>query len=378
MAEATGLALGGIALASLVTTCVEFLEYFEDGRDCMRDFSLAVTKVKLMKIRLGQLGDIENTSVRPYLPDGVAGAKHHDWHHVTSALPDSASGISDIIERATRICRRYSYDGYHGMPQVAAQSSTEQQKPGSVSSGETLQGPTGRRASLQAVRRSISWAFHDKKKFNGLIADLDFILCNLEKIIEGSTTKIKPEPYRGTPPAIMNERNTSKKRAEMSPGCVSNSKKTDENNDTSKGLDAHASQMPAPPAGVARLRAQGPRPPSERNFKENQSRDQSMHFLGGQGDGDRINYQRNESHDQSLAAIGTFDGQFMCKAFEVWGHVAMHAITKQQQQQGPADQSLGKPAKPSVRDKQSSFLTPPMASISPKLTGTAGGPLCRN
>lgn len=335
MAEAAGLALGGIALASLVGTCVEFIEYFEDGRDCMRDFSLAVTKVKLMKIRLGQLGGIENTPIRPHLPDGDAG---DDWHHVSSAIPDSASGIMDIIQRATKICRRYSYGGHVEAsmpgPRVAAQSSQEQRHD-SVSSEETLQGPTGRRATLQAVRRSISWAFHDKKKFNDLISDFDFILCNLEKIIESSATSTKSKPYQATPHVNMDETcNTSRKRAER---CET-SKWMDEKNNASRKPVVHASQISAPAADdTTRMKAPAPKLASEATFIENRSKGQSVHFVGGQrGDWDRANFRNNESHDQSLAFTGNFAGPSIQEIAKVWGNVAMHAMTQHHQQGTPA------------------------------------------
>jgi hypothetical protein len=364
MAEAAGLALGGIALASLVSTCVEFIEHFEDGRDCMRDFSLAVTKVKLMKIRLGQLGGIDNTSIGPHLPDGDAGG---DWHHVSSAIPDSASGIMDIIQRATKICRRYSYGGHDEAsmpgPQAAAQSSQEQRHD-SVSSGETLQGPTGRRATLQAVRRSISWAFHDKKKFNGLISDLDFILCNLEKITEGSATSTKSKPYQETPHVNMNEtQNTSKKRAES----CGNSKRMDEKNNASKKPDVHASQIPAPSAaGSPRMKGSPPKLASEVSFTENRSKGQSVRLVGGQrGDWDKADFRNNESHDQSLALTGTYAEPSIEGITKMWVKVAMHAMNQQ-----------GTPAKASVRT--SSSFRDHSWRTDLKLTGATGANLCRD
>lgn len=52
MAEAAGLVLGGIALASLISTCVEIAEYLENAKNRARDFRLALTKVNLIKQRL--------------------------------------------------------------------------------------------------------------------------------------------------------------------------------------------------------------------------------------------------------------------------------------------------------------------------------------
>ncbi|KAL9941183.1 hypothetical protein ACHAP6_009242, partial [Verticillium nonalfalfae] len=57
MAETAGLVLSGIAITTLFTSCVEVLEYFENGRNWICDLGLAQAKVNLMKIRLSQLED---------------------------------------------------------------------------------------------------------------------------------------------------------------------------------------------------------------------------------------------------------------------------------------------------------------------------------
>lgn len=56
MAEAAGLVLGGIALAGLVTTCVEIVEYLESAKNREGDFRLALIKVNLIKQRLRAWG----------------------------------------------------------------------------------------------------------------------------------------------------------------------------------------------------------------------------------------------------------------------------------------------------------------------------------
>lgn len=56
MAEAAGLALGGIALAGLVSTCVEIAEYLESAKNRASEFTMALTKVNLIKQRLRDWG----------------------------------------------------------------------------------------------------------------------------------------------------------------------------------------------------------------------------------------------------------------------------------------------------------------------------------
>lgn len=56
MAETAGLVLGGIALAGLVTTCMEIVEYLESAKNRAGDYRLALTKVNLIKERLRAWG----------------------------------------------------------------------------------------------------------------------------------------------------------------------------------------------------------------------------------------------------------------------------------------------------------------------------------
>lgn len=56
MAEAAGLALGGIALVGLVSTCVEIAEYLESAKNRESEFTMALTKVNLIKQRLRDWG----------------------------------------------------------------------------------------------------------------------------------------------------------------------------------------------------------------------------------------------------------------------------------------------------------------------------------
>ncbi|ROV90362.1 hypothetical protein VMCG_09743 [Cytospora schulzeri] len=337
MAEAAGLALGGIGLASLVTTCVDFLQYFEDGQHYMRDFTLAATKVKLMKVRLGQLGDIEKTSIPSCQLDGFAEDTQHGLHHVADALPDGVLGIKDIIRRATKLCKRYSCSGDvdASVPKLEAQFSSEQEGGGSVSSGEMTQ--ASRRAVLQNLKRKTSWALHDKKKFDGLIADFDFILCNLERIIECSKAntkpkaKTKPETHRKTP-IMENQKvmNMSKKRDNTQ------GKMDDKPNTNEKTQDAHTGQKPAQHTRCDdRGEAQAPTFSALNSFLENQSNGRSIHFVGGQKvRGDTNNFKNNDSHDQSIAFTGHFEGAetFMNEIAKGWVSFGMCAMTQNQHQ----------------------------------------------
>lgn len=75
----------------------------------MRNFTLAVTKVKLMRLRLGQLGqlgDFQALSIGTCPPDGIAEADN-DWPR-NQCSTRKPLGIQDLIQRTTELCRRCS------------------------------------------------------------------------------------------------------------------------------------------------------------------------------------------------------------------------------------------------------------------------------
>lgn len=320
MAEAAGLALGGIALASLITTCVEFIEYFEDGRDCIRDVNLAVTKVKLMKVRLCQLGDVESTVVQSHSPVISTGTTQYDWFHVDNALPDGASGIMDIIERATKLCTRYCCDRQPREPRIVckcpriAARCLSHQRPNSSFREIVLD---GRREILHKITRSALWVFHDKKKLNGLISDFDFILSNLEKIIESVDASTQPSQKSI---AMGDKRNISRKR------------------------DPSHNQIPKPSSYASGPPMEGQQSlllPSETFFEGNHSNGQSVHFVGDQSESNKermeslqhrkINYKDNISHDQSFAITGGVAGSVINGMAEAWKAVAIEALRHKNQ-----------------------------------------------
>ncbi|KAK7739755.1 hypothetical protein SLS53_005725 [Cytospora paraplurivora] len=374
MAEAAGLALGGIALASLITTCVEFVEYFEDCRNCSRDVIIAVTKVKLMKVRLDQLGSIGHLPVQGCLLDPNTEMIHHDWHHVSSALPDGASVIKDIIKETTQLCRRYSYDTCHGASIVRKCSPTAQtpSHQGPDPSGERLQ--SGRRAVLHTISRSVSWAFHDKKKFNGLISDFDSILSSLEKIIQGFQVK-KTESH--TVNITMANRSNDSKKLD--------------------GLQGRGLGAPAPRAYVLG-EVHESTTPGVVSYEGNYSKDQSVHFVGPRVDGreehtavcrksnskdqpvhpggkqvdkheehrevlgaNTTTYRGNISHDQSLAVTGLVEGTAMHGIAELWQKNAMEAIRLKMQAKESVNGAL-----PEFTIFESSKLTEKSGDFKPK------------
>ncbi|KAI8213845.1 hypothetical protein K4K52_003328 [Colletotrichum sp. SAR 10_76] len=96
MAEVAGLALSGVALASLVTSCIDILEYWDDGRFWINDLGLALTKVSLLKARISQLGNV--------LP--AAANEEGDEHSTCHVALQGLSGVDAVLRQTNELCQR--------------------------------------------------------------------------------------------------------------------------------------------------------------------------------------------------------------------------------------------------------------------------------
>jgi hypothetical protein len=178
MAEVAGLVLGTVALASLYRTCVELFESFELGRNYTYDYQLACTKVSLLRARLRSWGNLLNIEK----PGDESPALRDLWAEEQDVIGGSLCGIRDIFENTSLLIERYKLT-----PQ---RSWAERYKP-SLKTKSTerlhLQAPgTGHAASRawNTLRKRTTWAIHDKTKFDGFLADLGFLVDNLEKVVE--------------------------------------------------------------------------------------------------------------------------------------------------------------------------------------------------
>ncbi len=179
MAEAAGLTLGGIALASLFSTCIEMLEYFEKGKNLTRDLGVALTKVNLMKRRLSQWGSA--MAVNP--PGAEAQVLRDRWPIESGVIIESLSGIQDILNTTTKVCRKYQWCNKDKL-QWADDHRPEASLLEPAGTIRCSSRPPQRRSVLHTVHRKLAWVIQDRKRVESLIADFDFLLSNLEKIGE--------------------------------------------------------------------------------------------------------------------------------------------------------------------------------------------------
>jgi hypothetical protein len=204
MAEVAGLALGGLAITSLLTSCLDILDYFHNGRYWLYDLGLVLTKVDLLKLRLTQL-EAQLQLIPPATEKADLSTIGHD--DMVAALPvndidlaamaqSGLSGINAILQRTNHLCKRYSY-----RPIMAAGGKTSSGKYHTTTLKDPPSGwgkihatqadprqkqsppPAVPSRGWQTLPKKVSWALCDKKRFDSLIIDLDFLLSNLEKVV---------------------------------------------------------------------------------------------------------------------------------------------------------------------------------------------------
>lgn len=175
MAEPAGLALGTVALASLLSTCLELIEYFELGKSYEYDYELACLKLSLLKSRLDTWGHCSGVSAAHHVEEEL----ETHWPRERIVIHKSLQGIAGIFGNAQLLKDKYCL-----LPRKGRGISV-----GLVRSGQAPVFGHGHRRSfsdrvpsLSFCRRSTTWAIRDKQRFDNLIADLEFLISNLEEV----------------------------------------------------------------------------------------------------------------------------------------------------------------------------------------------------
>ena len=100
MAEAVGLIMGGVALASLFTTCIDCFEYVQLGRQFGTNYQRSLLKLDIVKLRLSRWADAVNESQQYY---NVAIGSTSEASKVQEILAE----IIDLFANAERVSAKY-------------------------------------------------------------------------------------------------------------------------------------------------------------------------------------------------------------------------------------------------------------------------------
>lgn len=170
MAEASGLVLGAVALASLFSTCIEMADYIRHGREYPHDYERACMKMDLLKARLATWGESLEIRQPPNRRPGLS-----CWSQEHDIVQRSLLGIKDTLQSACFLA-----DKYRLSPQNSKSTSSPKSKLILRFKTNTT---IGKPPHLSLFWRRTTWALHDKQKFDIFLGDLDFLIGNLEQVI---------------------------------------------------------------------------------------------------------------------------------------------------------------------------------------------------
>jgi len=165
MAEAAGLAVGVIALASLFTSCVELLDYFELGKNYDHDYELSCTKIKVLHGRLniwgGGAGILSTGGIHPCLCD----PSRRDIVH------RSLGSLEHLLSDTESLRKKYALTPVHAWSSDSSKRRKLAYWP------------------LNNIRRRTTWSIRDKAKFDQFIEHIDFFITNMEKATEAPQSR---------------------------------------------------------------------------------------------------------------------------------------------------------------------------------------------
>ncbi|KAH8789967.1 prion-inhibition and propagation-domain-containing protein [Hyaloscypha sp. PMI_1271] len=189
MAEIAGLVVGGVALASLFSTCVECFDDIELARQYSKDYEIFVTKVDLLRTRLDLWGRtvwVEKGDERV-----VVEVWKHEWSNVGESVGRSLVGIKETLQDVQTLQDKYALEtipqSAKGPSVVAVASSDVAMVTSKTSKAfNELHNVFSKNVMLRkketSVRKKTAWAIHDRAKFDELISTLSTFLDGLEKV----------------------------------------------------------------------------------------------------------------------------------------------------------------------------------------------------
>ena len=212
MAEAVGLVLSTVTLASLFQTCLEFIEYFHLSKSYEKDYERASLKLNLLHSRLDTCGRALSITI-----------DCRQIHEASRQSPEGAiiyeslQGIADIFRDAELLRDKYSLSPCQ--KQKSNGVLTRHLQVGTAAVGAQSRHIRGQRRP-SFFRRSTTWAIRDKQKFDVFLADLDFFISNLEVI------SLRTRPAQ-IPSAKMNEEKKPAKQSRSSKSIAATSSVAD-------------------------------------------------------------------------------------------------------------------------------------------------------
>jgi Prion-inhibition and propagation len=182
MAEAVGLIVGGVGLASLFTTCIDCFEYVQLGRQFGTNYQRSLLKLDIVKLRLSRWADAVNDSQQHY---NVAIGSTSEASKVQEIL----SEIIELFANAEKVSAKYKMKAKPG--DLVAYNADADLEPDLRSMHNKMRELAIKRQKRSSFAQKAAWALYEEKHFHRLIEDVTTLVDGLVELFPATRGRLQ-------------------------------------------------------------------------------------------------------------------------------------------------------------------------------------------
>jgi hypothetical protein len=182
MAEAVGLTMGSVALASLFTTCIDCFEYVQLGRQFGTNYQRSLLKLDIVKLRLSRWADAVNESQQRY---NVAIGSANEAQKVQEILGE----IIELFANTEKVSAKYKMKAKPG--DLVAYDVNADLEPDLRSMHNKMCELAIKRQKRSSFAQKAAWALYEEKHFNRLIEDVTTLVDGLVELFPATRGRLQ-------------------------------------------------------------------------------------------------------------------------------------------------------------------------------------------
>jgi hypothetical protein len=182
MAEAVGLTMGSVALASLFTTCIDCFEYVQLGRQFGTNYQRSLLKLDIVKLRLSRWADAVNESQQRY---NVAIGSANEAQKVQEILGE----IIELFANAEKVSAKYKMKAKPG--DLVAYNVNADLEPDLRSMHNKMCELAIKRQKRSSFAQKAAWALYEEKYFHRLIEDVTTLVDGLVELFPATRGRLQ-------------------------------------------------------------------------------------------------------------------------------------------------------------------------------------------
>ncbi|RMZ74865.1 hypothetical protein DV737_g5651, partial [Chaetothyriales sp. CBS 132003] len=174
MAEAAGLVIGAVSIASLFTTCVDCFEYVQLGRNFGKNYQRSLLRLDVVKLRLSRWADAVNKSQTGSEPPRYSTGE-------ALKVQEILGEIIELFANAEKISARYMAKAAAG-DELVPYGTDGQLEPDFLSMHKRMQELALKRQKRSSFVQKAAWVLYEEKYFRRLIEDLTSLVDALDQL----------------------------------------------------------------------------------------------------------------------------------------------------------------------------------------------------